>query len=266
MFFKRVAAVLVLVLGVAGMVGCLAGAYGVWLFASRLEQINDKVFDAVDRGLNVVQDRIPIVQQKVKESKVTTAEFTEALPKWGAKKAQDRIVSKLEVENKAEKLSDHLRTAGLRLESSREAVRAVRQVLEFGENFGAKVDASSLDAVQEQLVSLQESLQQAERAVDGVRKFAEDDPVEDRLTQVAKILARILLTLSEVDQRLDNLMARLSEAQTQARLGNAKTSHYILLGSAVCYGPIAWVGAGQAALSWWGWNRFVRLRQFPAQS
>jgi hypothetical protein len=264
MFYKRVATVLVVVMGIAGMVCCLAGAYGIWLVASRLERANDKVFDAVDRSLNVVQDRVPIVQQKVKESKVTTAEVTEALPKWAAKKAQDRIVSKLEIESKAEKLSDHLRTADLTLEASREAVGNVRQLLELSENLGAKVDASALDAVQEQLVSLQESLQQAERVVDGVIKYAESDPVEDQLTQVAKLLARILLTLSEVEQRLDNLTARLSEARTQARLGNSKTSRYIVLGSAACYGLLAWVGAGQAALSWWGWN-VLRWRRSPAQ-
>src|SRR5579864_5224185 len=129
MFFKRVAAVLALVLGSAGMAGCLAGAYGVWQVQARLDRANDKIFDLADRSLEVVQDRIPIVQQRVTESKVTTAEVTEAIREWGAKKAQDRIVAKLQIENRAEKLSEHLRTADLRLEASTEAVRDIRQVL-----------------------------------------------------------------------------------------------------------------------------------------
>ena len=258
--FKRVAAVLALVLGSAGMVGCLAGAYGVWLVASRLDRANDKIFDVVDRSLKVVQDRIPIVQQQVRESKVTTAEVTNALREWGAKKAEDRIVSKLQIESRAEKLSEHLRTADLRLEASRETIRDVQRVLEVSQSLGAEVDPTSMDTVHERLASLQESVQQVERTVDGVRKFAEDDPDKDRLIQVAKLLARIVLTLSEVDERLDDLAARVSEVRTQARLGNARTSHYIVLGSVVCYGLLAWVGAGQAALSWWGWSCFRRGR------
>ncbi len=263
MFLKRVAALLALVLGSAGIAGCLAGAYGVWLVQSRLERANDNVFDAVDRSLKVVQDRIPIVQKKVKDSKVTTAEIKEALREWGAKKVQDRIVSKLQIESRTEKLSEHLRTADLRLDTSREAVRNIQQVLEFSQSLGAKVDPTSLDAALERLVSMQESLQQAERAVDGVRKFAEDDPVEDRLAQAAKLLARILLTLSDVDERLDDFATRLSEVRAQARQGNATTSHYIMLGAIVCYGLLAWIGSGQAALCWWGWGCF-RRRRLPA--
>lgn len=263
MFLKRVAAVLALVLGCAGFAGCLAGAYGVWLVQSRLERANDNVFDAVDRSLKVVQDRIPIVQKKVEDSKITTSEIKDALREWGAKKAKDRIVAKLQIESRTEKLSEHLRTADFRLEASREAVRDIQQVLEVSQSLGARVDPTSLDALLERLVSMQESLQQAERAVDGVRKFAEDDPVEDRLAQAAKLLARVLLMLSDVDERLDDFDARLSELRAQARQGNATTSHYIVSGAVVCYALLAWVGAGQAALIWLGWC-CLRRRRLPA--
>ena len=260
MLFKRVAAVLALVFGSTGMAGCLAGAYGVWLVESRLDQANDKLFEAVDRRLEVVQDRIPIVQQRVRESKVTITDVTQAVLEWGAKKGQDRMVAQLQIESRTEKLSEHLRTADLRLEASREAVRDVRQVLEISQSLGAKVGPTSMDVVQERLVSLQETLQQAERAVDGVRKFATPggDPVEDRPGQVANLLARILLTLSEVDRRLDDFTARLSEVRAEVRQGKARSSHYIVLGAVVFYGLLAWVGAGQAALSWWGWSCFRR--------
>lgn len=269
MLVKRVAAVLALVFGIAGMAGCLAGAYGVWLVESRLARANDKVFDAVDRSLEVVQDRMLIVQQRVRESKVTTTEVTEAVREWGAKKGQDRIVSQLLIESRVEKLSGHLRAADLRLEASREAVRDVRQVLEVGQGLGAKVNPASTDAVQELLVSLQDTLQQAERAVDGVRKFATPDggdPVEDRQAQVAKLLARVLLTLSEVERRLDDFAARLSEVRDEARQAKASTSRYIVLGSVVCYGLLAWGMAGQAALSWWGWSCSRRGRSPAGQT
>jgi uncharacterized phage infection (PIP) family protein YhgE len=256
MFFKRVVAVLALVLGIAGMAGCLAGAYGVWLVQSRLERANDKVFDAVDRSVKIVQDQIPLVQHKVKDAKITTGDVSEAFREWGAKKAKDRIVSRLQIESRAEKLSGQLKTVDHKLESSKDAVRGVRQMLEISQDLGARVDPTSMDTVQERLESLQESLQKAERAVDTVRKFAEDDPVEDRLTQVAKLLARVLLTLNDVDQRLDDFAAKLSEIRMQAQQAHATTSHYIMLGAVACYALLAWIGGGQAALIWWGWSCF----------
>jgi len=264
MLFKRAAAVLALVLGIAGMACCLAGAYGVWLVAFRLDRANDKVFDLVDRSLEVVQDRMSIVQQRVRESKVTTTEVTERVLEWGAKRGQDRIVSQLQIESRVETLSGHLRAVDLRLEASREAVRDVRQMLELSQGFGAKIDPASTDAVQELLASLQDTLQQAEQAVDSVQKFvtpADEDSVEDRRAKVAKLLARVLVTLSDVDRRLDDFAARLAEIRAAAQQGKSRTSHYIVLGSVVCYGLLAWGVAGQAALSWWGWS--FRPRRLP---
>jgi hypothetical protein len=263
MSFTRVAAILALTFGVVGMAACAAGAYGVWLVGSRLDRANDKVFDAIDRVLGVVWDRVPVVQQQVRDSKITSAEITGAVREWASKKAQDRVVSRLEIEKRAEMLSGHLRAADLRLETSEEAVRDVRQVLELGQSLGTQVDPTSMDEVLERLASLRDTVQQAERTVDGVRGFAtpgEGESVEDRLARVAKVLARILLTLSEVDRRLDEFAARLSEVRSDARRLQARTSNYILWGSVACCGLVAWVAAGQAALLRWGWSRCRRGR------
>lgn len=266
MLLKRVAAVLALVFGIAGMAVCLAGAYGVWQVQSRLDRANDRVFDAVDRSLEVVQDRMPIVQQRVKESKITTDEVTGAIREWAAKKSRDRIVSELEIESRVEKLSGHLQAADLRLEASRETVRDVRVLLELAHGLGARANPASTDAVQELLVSLQDKLQQAERALDGVRKFAAaagDESVEDRRAQVVKLLVRIQLTLGDVDRRLDDFAARLSEAQAEAREAKARTSHFIVWGSVACYGLLVWGMAGQAALSWWGFANAHPIPDHP---
>src|SRR5438105_794586 len=117
MFMNRVAGILAVVLGVLGVAGCAAGAYCVWLVASRLDRANDTVFEAIDRGLGAVQDRVPVVQQRVRDSKVTTAEITEAVRGWAGKKVQDRVVSELEIERRVEKLSGQLQAADLRLEA-----------------------------------------------------------------------------------------------------------------------------------------------------
>jgi hypothetical protein len=259
MLLKRVAAVVAFVLGCVGMVGCLAGAYGVWQVQSRLEDVNDRVFGAVDRRLAALQDRIPVVQTKVKDARLTMAEVTAAFQEWGAKQARERIVSQLQIESRTEKLSERLQTLDLMLDASHEAIHDVQQMLEVSQSLGVRVDPASLDAVLERLVSLRESLRQTERAVDGVRQFAEGDPVQERLAKAAKLAARILLTLSEVEDRLDDLARRLAEVRTQAELANARTSRFILWGSAVCYCLLAWMGAGQATLCWWGRSRGLQM-------
>jgi len=260
MLFNRLAGILALSFGLVGVAGCAAGAYCVWLVWSRLDRANGKFFDAIDRGLGAVQDRVPVVQQRVKDAKFTTAEITDAVRGWAGKKIQERIVTQLEIERRVETLSGQLQAAALRLDASTEAVLDVRQVIELGQSLGASVDPASTDEVLDQLALLRGKVQQAQQTVDEVRRFAapgEGESLEDRLVRVAGLLARILLTLSDADRRLDDFAARLSEVRADTRQLKERTSRYLLLGSVACYALLAWLAAGQAALCGWGWRRFL---------
>src|SRR5215210_484548 len=84
--------------GLVGVVVCVAGAYAVWRVQARLDRANDLAFDAVDRGLTAVQERVPLVRERVRRSKVTTGEVTAAVRGWATSEARDRVVSALQIE------------------------------------------------------------------------------------------------------------------------------------------------------------------------
>ena len=139
-------------------------------------------------------------------------------------------------------------------------------MIELGQSLGARVDPTSMNELLELLAVLRGKVQEAEQAVEEVRQFATPDPgeaIEDRLARVAKVLARVLLTLSDIDRRLDRFAARLTEVRAEARQLKERTSRYILWGSVVGYGLLAWVAAGQVALGRCGWRR-CRLDRTPA--
>src|SRR5262245_18858965 len=262
MLFNRLAGILALSFGLVGVTGCAAGAYCVWLVWSRLDRANGKFFDAIDRGLGAVQDRVPVVQQRVKDAKFTTAEITDAVRGWAGKKIQERIVTQLEIEGRVETLSGQLQAAALRLDASTEAVLDVRQVIELGQSLGASVDPASTDEVLDQLALLRGKVQQAQQTVDEVRRFAapgEGESLEDRLVRVAGLLARILLTLSDADRRLDDFAARLSEVRADARQLKERTSRYLLLGSVACY---ALLNTSQHERKWCGARFTGKPRRF----
>jgi chromosome segregation ATPase len=268
MQFRRVAALLALAFGFLGVVACLAGIYVVWLLGSRLEQANKTVFAMVDKGLASAQERVRGVQKRVQESKITSTEIAQRLRDWSARKAEERLVSQFEIESRAEKLAGYLHTADSWLETSIESVRGAQQVLELGNLVGVSVDPTSLEQVVEKLTSLRSTLQQTEETVDGIRKFAanmEGESEENRLSRVTKLVARILLTISELDTRLEEPVTRLSELQTDARQLQARTSNYILLTTIGCYLLLAWIAAGQAALFLCGWKNCCGSRSSTKQ-
>jgi DNA repair ATPase RecN len=263
MLFKRVMWLFALAFGVLGVAACLVGVYAAWSLASRLERTNDKVFAMIDKGLASAQDRVRNVQERIKESKITSTEIGQTLQDWRMRKAKEGLVSRLEIENKAEKLAGHFQTADSWLETSAESIQSVQQVLELGNSIGAPLDPASFEDVIESIASLRSTLQQIEQTVDGIREFAADkegESEENRLSRVTKLLGRILATIGEIDTRLGKAVTRLSELQTHARQVKATTSTYIFMTSIACYLVLAWIAVGQAALCRLGWTNCCRSR------
>jgi hypothetical protein len=261
MLLKRIGALLALAFGFLGVIACMGGIYAVWVLASRLEQANDKVFATVDKGLASAQEWARRVQKRVQESRITTAEIDQKFRDWSVKKGRDRLVSQLEIESRAEKLAGHLQTADSWLETAAESIRGAEHVLEVGNSLGASVDPASLEDMLAKLEEIRSRLQQTERSVDRIREFAagkEDESEASRLARITKLLGRTLLTITEIDTRLEDSIARLAELRTDAQHTQARTGHYILLATIACCLLLAWIAAGQAALCVFGWRSSCR--------
>jgi DNA repair ATPase RecN len=124
---------------------------------------------------------------------------------------------------------------------------------------GAQLDPASLEEVLESISSLRSTLQQSKRKVDEIREFTaskEGEAEENRLSRLTELLGRILVTIGEMDTRLEELVKRLSKLQADARQLKATTSSYILGTTIACYVLLAWIAAGQAALTLWGWKKW----------
>jgi len=257
MLFKRIGAWLAMLFGFLGVIACMAGIYGVWLFASRIEQAHEKAFAALDKGLASAQTRVRGVQKRVKESRITTAEIKQKLRDWSKGKAKERLVSQLEIESRTEKLAAQLQTADSWLETSTEAIRGVQQILDLGSLLGMPVDAASLEQVLEKLTSLRDRLQETERTANAIHASTAvkgDGSEESRLSRATKLLGRALLMIADVDTRLDDTVARLSEIQNGAQELKARTSNHIMWTTIGCYLLLTWIAAGQAALCCCGWR------------
>jgi hypothetical protein len=257
MFFKRIAALLFMTLGILGVVACLLGIYGVWIAGSRLNLANDKVFAAVDRGLASGQEHIRGVQKRVQESKITTSEISAKLRDWSITQAKERLAAELEIERRTEKLSGQLQVADTWLQTSSESVRSVQQLLEVGNSLGARLDPAALEEVLEALAKAQNALQKTQVVVEEVRDFATGKEEEaSRLARVMKLLERALLTIGQVDTRLENPIKRLAEMRTEAHELKSTVYQYILWTTVGCCLLLCWIAAGQAALLWCGWKSF----------
>jgi hypothetical protein len=257
MRFKRVVALLALILGASGMVACLAGSYAVFVLASGLHQANDSTFAMLDLGLTAAQARVRGLQQRAQRTQITATELAQHLQDWGTRKAKDELLARLELERRADKLEGQLDTVESWLATAIESTRSVQQVLELSQRAGAPVEPASLDGVLARLTSLSSTMQQTAGVLDEIRRFTtskEAEAEENRLQRARRLIARVLATLGDLETRLDELPPRLVELQTDIQQAQARVSQAIVrLTVAGCL-VLAWIAAGQAALGLWGWK------------
>jgi chromosome segregation ATPase len=266
MLFKRLVGLFALAAGFLGLVACITGGYWVWHLASRIDQANESVFATVDKGLASAQDRIRGVQKRVRESKMSTGKIAQNLRDWSKSRAKERLVSTVEIQQRADKLAGHLQTADQWLVTATETIRGLQHVLELGAVLGAPVDPLSLEKVLDELTSIQGRLQDTEQPISDVRDFAVDragESEENRLSRVLKLLASTELATGAINTRLEDSVTRLSQMQTEAQQLKTRIGNYILRTTIECYLVLAWIAAGQVALCLCGWRNCRRSRSSP---
>ena len=263
MLFKRVLALLALAAGSLGVVACMTGVYPVWLVGSRLDQINERVFVTIDKGLASADDRVRGVQTRLRESKIRSSEIAQNIRDWSTSKPKERGMMTVEIEKRVEKLAGHLQTADQWLETLTESIRGIQHVLELGALVGAPVDPISLENVLQELTSAQGKLQQTERSINGIREFMVNrvgESEDNRLGRVFRLLGNTESTAGAIDTRLEDSATRLSQMQAEAQQLHARISKYILLTTVGSYLVLAWIAAGQAALCLCGWKNCCQSR------
>jgi hypothetical protein len=246
---------LALVVGLLGVAICLAGGYVVWVVSARLEQVNERVFRAVDRSLEFARDRVLALEARARELRITGNEIEKSLKEWTARKAGEELAARLELERRTEKLAQKLQQADAWLESATESVNGARRIVELAGDAGAQVQPDLLDEVLGHIGELRGAAQQASETVEDVRQFATGEGGESRLARALHAAGRILVTITELDTRLGKVALRLSDLRTRADELKAKTHRRIVVTRIVSLVLVAWMAAGQVGLCLYGWKR-----------
>ena len=218
---------LALVFGGIGLVACLAGVYFVWRTGAQLEQSNERVAELLDTGISTVQTRLTGVQERVAESRITVQEVANKVAEQTKEKAGERLIAKLDLERHSETLSQKLDVADRWLETSSESIRHIQKLLALGQSLGASFDPAALDELLNRLTDSRASLAQAVETVRNVRSAATsaDGGTDDkRRTRIIELLARIVIEIANVDDKLSQGVVWLADVRKRIARRKSKST------------------------------------------
>ncbi len=267
---KQAFRLLALCFGLLGSSACIAAIIGAWYVDAQLCRATDRLFDKLVGTVGAVQARVVRVREGLQDSRITTEDLAENLKKWTKQEAVERVAVRLDAEKKTERLASIFRQTDDWLEFSASACGLVEQAMSIAAPADAPADADGLAGLIDEIASLRTKLADATETVGRIRESIADKdgakPVKLRIEQGVELAVRVAATVGTIDSRLGKLTDRLSRTQQNLEESKATALRRIRLATIGVALSILWLGAGQVALTFYGYRSLRRGQTGQAPS
>ena len=177
---KRLSGLILVGLGAIGMAVCLAGIAGLWIGASRLQQVNSRLFRQVDQLIVQVDQRAAQARDAVGGTRDLVDALKQTLKESATELLAERVASLPEIDNIERRLASAMeRTDGL-----------------------VEVSASTVDLIEQLLATI--SVIASERSVDlqgSSDLMATIRSTRESLANASELLADVQRRLAEIRQK-----------------------------------------------------------------
>jgi chromosome segregation ATPase len=249
-----------LVLGVVGMVVCLAGIAGMWTASAKLQRLNTAVFAKMDDWVGRIDVRVTQAQSATENTCGLTEQLADTLRTKVAERVEARVEALPQVEELQGKLSDTMGEAAGLLELSASAAELIEGFVSGWEDV-----AAMRPEVQTRSAQLLETIEGTRRAIDAAAAtlaelesrlddLRQQKDVEENSRIIAQLAASILVRLDGVQQQLESFRDRLTEIRGDLDAFRGRIHRQILLGRILVVLVLVWFGLGQFFLAAHGWR------------
>jgi chromosome segregation ATPase len=247
-------------LGVTGIVVCLAGILGVWFVASRLQRFNSKLFGKVDQLVTQVERRADQARNAVGETRDLVDELKKTLRDSATDRVAERVASLPEIDNLERWLASAMERADGLVQRSTAAAELIEQSLVAFADFASErhIDLRRSTELMASIQSVRDSLGNASESLSEVQsrlaELRQNRQTQDNRPQIMKLSLGIVAKLDVVQSQMDAVVGRLNE--TKIRLGHLQNTirSWIFWGQILFLLLVAWAGAGQYCLLVYGWR------------
>ncbi len=221
-FGKRLTGFLLIGLGAIGMAACLTGIAGLCIGASRLQQVNSRLFHQVDQLIVQVDQRAIQAHNAVGGTRDLVEALKRTLHESAAELLAGRVASLPEIENIERRLVSAM-------ERTDELVEVSASMAELIEQLFATIDAiasersvdlqgssdlmAAIRSTRESLANASERLADVQRRLDEIRQKR---GVDVNLSEITKLSLGMVAKLDVVQAQIAAFRSRLDETKSRS--------------------------------------------------
>ncbi len=251
---KRLSGLALVGLGAIGMAACLAGIAGLWIVASRLQQVNSRLFHQVDQFIVQVDLRATQAGDAVGGTRDLVDALKQTLKESAAELLAGRVASLPEIDNLERRLVSAMERTDELMEVSASTVELIEQLLTTIGSMAweSNADQQGYSDLTAAIRSTRQSLANAsERLADVRRRLAEirqKRGVDVNLAEITKLSLGMVAKLDAVQSQIAAFRSLLDETKSRSAQFQERIRRWILAGECLILLLIAWLGAGQLCL------------------
>jgi hypothetical protein len=251
---RRLLGLTVLLLSVAGIVCCLAGAAGVWVFRQAAAAKVTTMSARLDVGLQRASVATQNLRQALGKAGADVGRAGRESADLGGGNAKGRFAGGALRRSLRQDVLPGMNDLGGRLATCSDVAVAVSSLLgsfqELPPGLTGHFHPDKLDSLAGQASQVSAALQRLEAAVGDGDKGAAEQEVADASSEVATVLERCQRAADDWQSDLDGARHELARVQAEAL-------RWLTLAAAAVSALCAWVGVSQVSLfvHAWGWCR-----------
>jgi hypothetical protein len=239
-------------LGSLGLIVCIAAIIFLWIASIRLNRVTETLFSNMDQSLVAIQQRVAKIQDRLSTASSTANDIEEMLRNWAQQEIGQRLASRKNVVERTEQVASALQQADQWLEIAGTSATLIQQLLSVNSSTSVDNDSPIGDRLIEGIASVRAQLPETIEAFNNIgtrlANANQQETDDGNIEQTAQITLRAVATLSSISSRLDALVLRLKDSQSQLQELKTRTQawHLVLAIAATLF--ILLMAAGQISL------------------
>jgi archaellum component FlaC len=267
---KRALAVVGIVLSILVLLVSVAGIVGSWTVGGALKDGTTKVLTGVERGLEVTDDALDRVDERLEGVRANVTTVEEAVTHVGESIEETNFALLLIEETVGEELLPKIESARDTLNTVRGSVVAFNSTLEAAN----EIPFVSIPTLTDELDAASERTAESKSAVDEIKtalKVAKSGAVEGAVGAITQRTSKIDSAMEELQGDVADYQANISVVEDDVASLKSRIRLWIDVATLVISVGFVWVAVSQVAMLGLGWSYLrngelvLRKKREPAE-